>query len=408
LLARNLRYSRMQFAYKAKEASGKLVEGLVEAADQKAAMARLREQRMTVIEIAQKAKKSPFFKPKVENKDIVIFSRQLSTLVSAGIPIVQGLNILESQAENPAFKTVVSALRTDIESGLSIADGMRKHPQAFTELYVSMIKAGEVGGILDTILERLSAYLEASEVLKAKVKSAMMYPTVVGGAAFFITVFLIIFIIPVFKDIFGGFGAELPFPTRVIIGISDFLRGNIVYILAIVGGGVWGVKKYLKTEKGQEKLDDISLKLPVFGILLKKVAIAKFTRTLGTLIKSGVPILQGLETVAKTAGNKIIERAIYKSRDSIKEGGRIADPLKKANIFPPMVIQMISVGEETGGLDTMLNKIADFYDQEVDTAVKGLTSMIEPLIMVVMGVVIGGIVIAMFMPMFSMSDIATK
>ncbi|OGS06575.1 MAG: pilus assembly protein PilC [Elusimicrobia bacterium RIFOXYA12_FULL_51_18] len=398
----------MQFAYKAKEASGKLVEGLVEAADQKAAMARLREQRMTVIEIAQKAKKSPFFKPKVENKDIVIFSRQLSTLVSAGIPIVQGLNILESQAENPAFKTVVSALRTDIESGLSIADGMRKHPQAFTELYVSMIKAGEVGGILDTILERLSAYLEASEVLKAKVKSAMMYPTVVGGAAFFITVFLIIFIIPVFKDIFGGFGAELPFPTRVIIGISDFLRGNIVYILAIVGGGVWGVKKYLKTEKGQEKLDDISLKLPVFGILLKKVAIAKFTRTLGTLIKSGVPILQGLETVAKTAGNKIIERAIYKSRDSIKEGGRIADPLKKANIFPPMVIQMISVGEETGGLDTMLNKIADFYDQEVDTAVKGLTSMIEPLIMVVMGVVIGGIVIAMFMPMFSMSDIATK
>ena len=380
----------------------------MEAADQKAAMARLREQRMTVIEIAQKAKKSPFFKPKVENKDIVIFSRQLSTLVSAGIPIVQGLNILESQAENPAFKTVVSALRTDIESGLSIADGMRKHPQAFTELYVSMIKAGEVGGILDTILERLSAYLEASEVLKAKVKSAMMYPTVVGGAAFFITVFLIIFIIPVFKDIFGGFGAELPFPTRVIIGISDFLRGNIVYILAIVGGGVWGVKKYLKTEKGQEKLDDVSLKLPVFGILLKKVAIAKFTRTLGTLIKSGVPILQGLETVAKTAGNKVIERAIYKSRDSIKEGGRIADPLKKANIFPPMVIQMISVGEETGGLDTMLNKIADFYDQEVDTAVKGLTSMIEPLIMVVMGIVIGGIVIAMFMPMFSMSDIATK
>jgi len=239
------------------------------------------------------------------------------------------------------------------------------------------------------------------------VKSAMMYPTVVGGAAFLITVFLIIFIIPVFKDIFGGFGAELPFPTRVIIGLSDFLRGNIVYILVVVGGCVWGGKKYLKTEKGQEKLDEISLKLPVFGILLKKVAIAKFTRTLGTLIKSGVPILQGLETVAKTAGNKIIERAIYKSRDSIKEGGRIADPLKKANIFPPMVIQMISVGEETGGLDNMLNKIADFYDQEVDTAVKGLTSMIEPIIMVVMGIVIGAIVIAMFMPMFSMSDLAS-
>ena len=397
----------MQFAYKAKDASGKLVDGQVEAADQNAAMARLRGQRLTVIEMTEKAKKSKA-KGKVDTKDIVIFSRQLSTLVSAGVPIVQGLNILEAQAENPAFKYVVSSLRADIESGLSIADAMRKHPNAFTELYVSMIKAGEVGGILDTILERLSAYLESSEVLKAKVKSAMMYPTVVGGAAFFITVFLIVFIIPVFKDIFSGFGAELPFPTRVIIGISDFLRHNALYLIAVVGGGVYGIKKYLKTEKGQEKLDDISLKLPVFGILLKKVAIAKFTRTLGTLIKSGVPILQGLETVAKTAGNKIIERAIYKSRDSIKEGGRIADPLKKANIFPPMVIQMISVGEETGGLDTMLNKIADFYDQEVDTAVKGLTSMIEPLIMVVMGAVIGAIVIAMFMPMFSMSELADK
>lgn len=385
-----------------------MVEGLVEAADQKAAMARLRAQRMSVVEIKQQTKKSPFFKPKVQTKDIVIFSRQLSTLVSAGIPIVQGLNILEAQAENPAFKAVVGALRTDIESGLSIADAMRKHPTAFTELYVSMVKAGEVGGILDTILERLSAYLESSEALKAKVKSAMMYPTVVGGVAFLITVFLIVFIIPVFKDIFSSFGAELPFPTMVIIKLSDFLRGNIVYILGGAGAAVWSLKRYIKTAKGREKLDDISLKLPVFGILLKKVAIAKFTRTLGTLIKSGVPILQGLETVAKTAGNKIIENAINKSRDSIKEGGRIADPLKKANIFPPMVIQMISVGEETGGLDNMLTKIADFYDQEVDTAVKGLTSMIEPLIMVVMGVVIGAIVIAMFMPMFSMGELASK
>jgi len=395
----------MQFAYKAKNASGKLLDGMVEAADQQAAMARLREQRMTVVELVEKAKKGKI-KGKVTNADVVIFSRQLSTLVSAGVPIVQGLNILEAQAESPAFRHVVSCLRTDIESGLSIADAMHKHPNAFTELYVSMIRAGEVGGILDTILERLSAYLESAEALKAKVKSAMMYPAVVGGAAILITVFLIIFIIPVFKDIFGGFGAELPFPTRVVVGLSDFLRGNIVFILITLGAGFYGGKKYIATEKGAEKLDEISLKLPVLGILLKKVAIAKFTRTLGTLIKSGVPILQGLETVAKTAGNKIIERAIYKSRDSIKEGGRIADPLKKANVFPPMVIQMISVGEETGGLDTMLNKIADFYDQEVDTAVKGLTSMIEPLIMIFMGVVIGGIVIAMFMPMLSMSDIA--
>ena len=398
----------MQFAYKAKESTGKLVEGLVEAADQKAALARLRGQRLTVVEINQKAKRDKFFKAKIKNNDIVIFSRQLSTLISAGVPIVQGLNILEAQAESPAFKAVVTVLRTDIEAGLSIADAMRKHPQAFNELYVSMIRAGEVGGILDTILERLSAYLESSEALKAKVKSAMMYPTVVGGVAFCITIFLILFVIPVFKGIFAGFGAELPLPTRILIGLSDLLRHYIIYLL-IAGGAIgWGIKKYIQTDKGQERIDRLSLNLPVVGILLKKVAIAKFTRTLGTLIKSGVPILQGLETVAKTAGNKIIEKAIYSSRDSIKEGGRIADPLKKANIFPPMVIQMIGVGEETGGLDNMLNKIADFYDQEVDTAVKGLTSMIEPLIMVIMGFVIGAIVIAMFMPMFSMGELAGK
>ncbi|PJA11430.1 MAG: pilus assembly protein PilC, partial [Elusimicrobia bacterium CG_4_10_14_0_2_um_filter_56_8] len=251
---------------------------------------------------------------------------------------------------------------------------------------------------------RLSGFLESAEALRAKVKSALMYPTVVFSAAGIITIFLIVFVIPIFKDIFGSFGAELPFLTRVIIGISDFLRAKLLYVLPFIGLGVWLFKKWMKTDQGQEKIDDISLKLPIFGILLKKVAIAKFTRTLGTLIKSGVPILQGLETVAKTAGNKVIERAINNSRDSIKEGGRISDPLKKANIFPPMVIQMISVGEETGGLDNMLNRIADFYDQEVDTAVKGLTSMIEPIIIIVLGVVVGTIVIAMFMPMFALGD----
>ncbi|OGR41615.1 MAG: pilus assembly protein PilC [Elusimicrobia bacterium GWA2_61_42] len=394
----------MQFVYKAKESGGKVVEGSVEAADQKAAIAKLREQKLSVVEIKQGAAKKPFFKPKVNSNDIVIFSRQLSTLVSAGVPIVQGLNILEAQAENPAFKSVVGSLRGDIEAGLSIADAMKKHPQAFSELYVAMIKAGEVGGILDTILERLSGFLESSEALRGKVKSALMYPTVVFSAAGFITIFLIVFVIPIFKDIFSSFGAELPFITQIIITLSDFLRQYLLYTLPFLGLGGWLFKKWMNTDKGQEKVDDISLKLPVFGLLLKKVAIARFTRTLGTLIKSGVPILQGLETVAKTSGNKVIERAINSSRDSIKEGGRISDPLKKANIFPPMVIQMISVGEETGGLDTMLNKIADFYDTEVDTAVKGLTSMIEPLIMIVLGVVIGTIVIAMFMPMFSLGE----
>ncbi len=393
----------MQFAYKAKEAGGKVTEGVIEAADQRAAMARLREQRLAVVEIKQGGAKKKV-KGKVSSKDIVIFSRQLSTLVNAGVPIVQGLTILGEQAESPAFQAVIGAIRTDIEAGLSIADAMKKHPAVFTELYVAMVRAGEVGGILDTILERLSGFLESSEALKGKVQSALMYPTVVFSAAGFITIFLIVFVIPIFKDIFGGFGAELPILTRMIIFLSDFLRQNLLYIIPPIGVAGWLLKKWMKTEKGQEKVDAIALKLPIVGILLKKVAIARFSRTLGTLIKSGVPILQGLETVAKTAGNKVIERAIASSRDSIKEGGRISDPLKKANIFPPMVIQMISVGEETGGLDNMLNKIADFYDTEVDTAVKGLTSMIEPLIMIVLGVVIGTIVIAMFMPMFSMGE----
>ncbi|MHB0995404.1 MAG: type II secretion system F family protein [Elusimicrobiales bacterium] len=393
----------MQFAYKAKDPSGKMAEGSVEAADEKAAIARLRAQKLSVVEI--KAGAGPRKKKgKITSHDIVIFSRQLSTLVNAGVPIVQGLSILGEQAESPAFGAVIGAIRTDIEAGLSIADAMKKHPLVFSELYVAMVRAGEVGGILDTILERLSGFLESSEALKGKVKSALMYPTVVFSVAGLITIFLIMFVIPIFKDIFGSFGAELPILTRMIIMLSDFLRHYMLYALPFFVLGGWLIKKWLKTEKGQRKIDEVSLKLPIVGILLKKVAIARFSRTLGTLIKSGVPILQGLETVAKTAGNKIIEEAINSSRDSIKEGGRISDPLKRANIFPPMVIQMISVGEETGGLDNMLNKIADFYDTEVDTAVKGLTSMIEPLIMVVLGVVIGTIVIAMFMPMFSMGE----
>lgn len=397
----------MLFAYKVKDPAGKLLEGEVEASDERAASAKLRAQKFTVLSIEKtKAKKKK--KGKVTSKEIVIFSRQLSTLVSSGVPIVQGLSILEAQAETPAFSSVIASIRADIEGGLSISEAMRKHPKVFTELYVSMIKAGETGGILDTILERLSSYLESSEALKAKVKSAMMYPAVVGGVAASITVFLIVFVIPIFKGIFASFGAELPFMTRIIIGLSDFMRANIIYILAVLGGAFYGAKKYIQTEKGKRKIDETALKLPVFGILLKKVAIAKFSRTLGTLIKSGVPILQGLETVAKTAGNKVIEEAIMKSRDSIKEGGRLAEPLKKSNLFPQMVVQMIGVGEETGSLDTMLIKIADFYDQEVDTAVKGLTSMIEPLIMVFMGVVIGFIVIAMFMPMFELGDLASK
>lgn len=387
----------------------------MEAPDQKAAMERLRGQKLVVVEIAGKSegfksalKKFGPFKPKVHSKDLVIFSRQLSTLVSAGVPIVQGLSILESQAENPAFKTVLTALRSDIESGLAIADAMKKHPHAFSELYVSMIRAGEVGGILDTILERLSSYLEQAEALRAKVKSAMMYPLVVSIIAGAVTVFLMVFVIPTFKGIFASFGAELPMPTQFLIDVSDLMKSNFLVILALPFGGYYGFKRFYKTKAGQEKVDGLTLKAPVFGILLKKVAIAKFSRTLGTLIKSGVPILQGLETVATTSGNVVIEKAIMNCRESIREGGRLVDPLKKAELFPPMVIQMIGVGEETGSLDNMLTRIADFYDQEVDTAVKGLTSMIEPIVIVVMGVVIGSIVISMFLPMLELGQLASK
>jgi len=403
------------FSYKARMLTGSVTEGVIAANDQKAAIEELRKQKLSPIEVKLASKSLEEilaalipFKPRVSAKELVLFSRQLSTLVSAGVPLVQGLTILEEQVETKGFKVVIHAIREDIESGQSITDALKKHPNAFEELYVSMIRAGEVGGILDTILERLSAYLEAAEALKAKVKGAMMYPIVVSTIAAGVTLFLIMGVIPTFTKIFAGFGAELPFITQFLIDVSDFLR-NFWYVVFAVPVIIFvSLKQYRKTEQGKRNLDAILLKLPIFGILLRKVAVAKFTRTLGTLIKSGVPILQALETVAKTAGNRVIEIAIMTARESVKEGERIAVPLKKSNVFPPMVVQMVAIGEETGNLDTMLNKIADFYDQEVDTAVKGLTSMIEPLIIVAMGFIIGFIVIAMFLPMFELGNLAGK
>ena len=394
--------------------TGKLVEGVIDAAAQKAASDKLRSQRFTVMTLSEvKAGESIFahlnpFKKGVSSKDLVIFSRQLATLVSAGVPIVQGLNILTDQIQSPDFKRIIEAIRSDIESGIAIADAMKKHPNAFSELYVSMIRAGETGGVLDSILERLSSYLEAAEELRGKVKGALVYPIVVSGVAAAVTVFLLVFVIPTFKNVFASFGSELPYATRILLAISDFLRHNFIYILLIPIGVYVAVKKWYKTEQGITFIDGRLIRLPVLGDLLKKVAVAKFTRTLGTLIKSGVPILQALDTVAKTSGNKVVESAILKARESIREGEKIADPLRLSGVFPPMVIQMISVGEETGNLEIMLTKIADFYDQEVDTAVKAMTSLIEPVIICVMGVVIGSIVICMFLPIFQMSSLVDK
>ncbi|MBI4423223.1 MAG: type II secretion system F family protein, partial [Elusimicrobia bacterium] len=309
------------------------------------------------------------------------------------------------QAENPTFQEVLGEVRADIEGGLSISDALKKHPAAFPDIYCAMIRAGELGGILDTILERLSAFLENSEALKAKVKSAMMYPFIVLTICGVVTIFLLIFVIPTFKTIFDGFGAELPMPTQLLIDLSDLMKRGVLLIIAAPFVGKKALAKYYATPGGKRQIDGLSLRAPIFGILLKKVAVAKFTRTLGTLVKSGVPILQALETVGATAGNIVIEDAILKTRESIREGGRLADPLKASGLFPPMVTQMIKVGEETGALDTMLVKIADFYDQEVDTAVKGLTSLIEPIVIVVMGVVIGTIVICMMLPMLTLGTL---
>jgi type IV pilus assembly protein PilC len=348
----------MQFRYTARDKNNNVVESTIDADNETAAGSKIQALGFKLIEIVEVGQ-SPvkdfinsinIFKPRVKARDIVLFSRQLSTLIDAGVPLVQGLSVLVEQAENPAFKVVLSSIKNDIEAGQSIADAMVKHPLAFNNFYVAMVRAGEIGGILDVILKRLSVYLEAAEELKGKVKSAMVYPIVVLSIAFLITVFLLIFIIPTFKEIFAGFGAELPAVTTFVLAVSDFLKSKFIYIAIVVGGIVFALKKYYKTEKGRDKIDDYVLRLPLFGILLKKVAIAKFTNTLGTLIKSGVPILQGLETAAATAGNAIVEKAILQCRDTVKEGGRMVTPLQGSNIFPPMVTQMINVGEETGSI----------------------------------------------------------
>jgi type IV pilus assembly protein PilC len=403
------------FSYKAKTGAGLIMEGQIDADEQRAAVDKLRSQKLVVLEIVEKQdspldKIKALFKRKgkVTSRDLVLFSRQLSTLVTAGVPIVQSLGILENQAENPAFKEVLAAVKADIEAGLSISDSLKKHPDAFPDLYTSMVKAGELGGILDTILERLTNYLENSEELKNKVKGAMMYPAIVLTICATVTVFLMIFVIPTFKEIFGSFGAELPMPTQMLIDVSDAMKHQWYLIVGFPFVAFNLFKRFYKTPNGERFVDRNILKAPIFGMILKKVAVARFTRTLGTLLKSGVPIMQALETVAQTAGNVVIAEAVLQTRESIREGGHLSDPLKKSGLFPNMVTSMISVGEETGALDTMLSKIADFYDQEVDAAVKGLTSLIEPIVICVMGVVIGTIVICMFLPMFSMGDLAGK
>jgi type IV pilus assembly protein PilC len=388
------------FAYTARTLGGELKSATMEAASRDDVVAQLKRQRLIIVKVDQeKVKKRP---GRIKTRDIVIFTRQFSTMINAGLPLVQALDILSKQSENKALQEVTRQVVYDVESGNTVADALRKHPKAFTELYVNMVAAGEAGGILDTILMRLATFLEKNDALVGKVKSAMIYPGVIMSVAAIAIMVLLIFVIPVFENMFASVNMALPLPTRIVIGASKFLTGYWWAVLAAVFAIVTGTKRYYATSAGQLKIDSLLLKVPVLGDLLRKSAVSRFTRTLGTLISSGVSILDGLEITAKTAGNRVIHDAIMESRASIAGGDTISAPLQKSAVFPPMVISMIAVGEQTGGLDEMLTKIADFYDTEVDTAVSGLLSLMEPVMIVFLGVIVGGMVVAMYLPIFDM------
>lgn len=395
------------FRYTGKTRAGATQRGEIEATNRASATAVLRQRQILVTAIRAKPKalelKLPGFGGKVTEQELVIFTRQFATMIEAGLPLVQCLDILARQATNKEFARVIGQVKTDVESGDSFADALRKHPAVYSDFFVNMVEAGEAGGILDTILARLATYMEKAAALKGQVKGALVYPAVIIAIALIVVVFLLLYVIPVFADMFASFGGTLPAPTRFVMFLSDLVRDYVLYAIPLVGLLVWLFKRFYKTEKGRLTVDTLVLKLPVFGVLIQKVAVAKFTRTLGTLVSSGVPIIDGLEITARTAGNKVVEGAVLSIISSIKEGQTIAEPLSRQAIFPPMVVQMIEVGENAGALDTMLNKIADFYDQEVDTAVAALTKLMEPMLMVFLGVVIGGMVVAMYLPIFKIA-----
>lgn len=392
------------FKWTGKSAKGAMVKGELTAASKEEVQAYLRKQRIIPTRISQKAK--PMFSSgagSVKDKDLVVFTRQFATMIGAGLPLVQAMEILSKQTENKAFATIIGEIKNDVEGGSTFADALKKYPRIFSELYSNMVGAGEAGGILDTILIRLATYIEKAQNLKRKVKGAMVYPAVVITVAVLVIAIIMIFVVPTFSKMFTQLGGDLPAPTQFIINLSNFLAGTggLISLASIIATIVF-VTQFRRTERGRKITDRIILMLPVVGVLFKKVAVAKFTRTLGTLISSGVPILDGLTITAKTAGNKVIEKAVMEVRQGVSEGQTIAEPLSQAKVFPPMVNQMIAVGESTGALDNMLDKIADFYDDEVDIAVGALTSMIEPVLMVFLGGTVGFIVVAMYLPIFKL------
>lgn len=392
---------------------GESLQGEMDAPSVEAVMARLRAQRIRSApdRIQEKGKgldkeiKIPGFGGKVQSKDVVIFTRQLATMIDAGLPIVQALDILGQQTPNPTFAKAIKRIKQDVEGGDTFSAALSKHPKIFDNLYTNMVSAGEIGGILDTILARLCAYMEKAVKLKAKIKGAMIYPISIVTVAVGVTAVLLIYVIPVFADLFSSFGKALPLPTQFAINLSYVTIAYLKYIIAAVGGTIFGIRTFYRTEKGRLAIDGFLLKLPIFGDLIRKAAVARFTRTLSTLLSSGVPVLDALYITGKTAGNKVVEQTVLASRQTISQGKTLVEPLMESGVFPAMVCQMINVGETTGALDAMLSKIADFYDDEVDNAVANLTSLMEPLVIVFLGVVIGGLVVAMYLPIFKLGSV---
>jgi type IV pilus assembly protein PilC len=382
-------------------------KGQMEASNEAVVRSNLIRLKITPSKIKKKPKdlfeNVSWLQPVVKERDIILFARQFSTMIDAGLPIIQCLEILHTQQGNKTFKRMIKEIKEQVEGGATLAEALKRFPKQFDDLFVNMIAAGEAGGILDAILRRLAAYMEKAAKLKAQVKGAMTYPIVTLIIALIVLGIILVFVIPVFEEMFADFGGELPMPTQLVVAASDLVKSKIIYI--IIGIVILGFtfRKFYATEKGQDIADDVMLKIPIFGTLLRKVAVAKFTRTMGTMLASGVAILEALDIVAKTAGNRTVEKAIYDVRSGIAEGRTMADPLAESGVFPAMVCQMISVGESTGALDAMLEKIADFYDEEVDQAVENLTALIEPFMLVFLGVTIGGLVVAMYLPIFKMA-----
>lgn len=397
------------FAYRGRTAAG-AVAGQIEATDRTTAVAQLRARGVLTTAIQERKRRASAFSltlggatgGRVKDKDMAIYTRQFSTMIDAGLPIAQCLTILGEQSESRALREVTAHIAREVEGGATLADSFRKYPKTFDDLFVNMVQVGESGGVLDVVLQRLSSYIEKAAALKRKVKSAMVYPITIISVAVLVIIFMMTFVIPTFAQMFTAMGAELPLPTRIVLWLSGFTQRYVLLILAAIVGSVVALKRYYATDQGSQVIDTLLLRLPVIGMLVRKVAVARFTRTLGTLIASGVPILEGLRITARTAGNRVVEKAVLQARAAVTAGRTLAEPLRASPVFPPMVVHMISVGENTGALDQMLSKIADFYDDEVDSAVSALTSLLEPFMIVFLGVIVGGLVVAMYLPIFRM------